>query len=139
MTAATWRGWLVAAAIFLLGAAIGAGGMTWFGGRALRNALRAGSEPSLAERAAVRIGSDLTKSLQLTPDESARVQAILDQSAANLRAMRLRAVAQAGTELRGAVERIAAELPPDKRAEFYRVMARRQERLGLPLRGNPNP
>jgi hypothetical protein len=127
-----WRGWLVAIAIFVLGVAVGGAGVTWAGIRAVRQALQApAGERGAADRAAKRIGADLTKRLQLTPEMSARVQAILDQSATNLKSVRAQAAARAADELRMSTERIAAELPPEKHAEFYRVIARRYERLGL--------
>lgn len=133
VSAPRWRGWLVAAAIFILGLAVGAAGAAWFGTRLVRQALQAPLEaPGLADRAAVRIGAELTKTLELTPDQSARIQGQLAQSAANLKAVRLRARAQAAAELRDSIKRISAELPPEKRAEFQRLVARRYEQLGLP-------
>lgn len=132
MTASRWRGWLVAAAIFLLGLAVGGAGTMALGVRAFRKAMQSpGSVRGLAERAATRIGADLTESLQLTPEQSARVQVILDDSAANMKAVRARAAMEAVAELRESTARIAAALPPEKHAEFYRVIARRFERLGL--------
>lgn len=122
----------MAIAIFLLGIAVGGAGMTWAGIRAVRQALQApAGERGAADRAAKRIGADLTKTLELTPEMSARVQAILNQSATNLRAVRAQARVKAAEELLMATERIAAELPPEKHAEFYRVIGRRYERLGL--------
>lgn len=127
-----WRGWLVAVAIFLLGIAVGGTGMAWVGVRIVRQALQSPTgERGAADRAAKRIGADLTKRLELTPEMSARVQVILAESASNLKAVRAKAVAEAAIELRVATERIAAELPPEKHAAFYRVIARRYQRLGL--------
>jgi hypothetical protein len=128
-----WRGWLAAVAIFVFGAAIGCAGTMWFGVRALRQSLQApiGSR-GIADRAAERIGAELTKKLQLTPAESARVRAILDESAGRLKALRGQVALQAIAELRASNEKIAAELPPEKRAEYYRIVAQRYERLGLP-------
>ncbi|WP_334319623.1 hypothetical protein OH491_07470 [Termitidicoccus mucosus] len=125
--------WIAAAAVFLLGLAVGGAGAVWFGTRALRTRLQAGPEawPAQSERIIDRIQADLTKSLALTPEESARVEATLRESAGAMRAIRLRAFAQARMELRAAIRKIAAELPPEKRDEFHRVMARRYERLGL--------
>jgi hypothetical protein len=96
-----------------------------------RRALQSAGERGFAERVANRIGADLTASLQLTPDEASRVQAILDQSAVRLKAVRAQAAGQALAELRAANQRIAAELPPDKRAQYRRLLAQRYERLGL--------
>ncbi|MBI5382612.1 MAG: hypothetical protein HZA31_11985 [Opitutae bacterium] len=136
-----WRGWLVAGAIFVLGVAAGGAGTVWLGVRYLRQSLQApASARSTADRAAERIGADLTKTLQLTPAESARVQAILAESAGNLKTLRVQATAQIAAELRASNARIVATLPPEKRPEFYRVIARRYERLGLtPPTPGPSP
>ena len=127
------KAWLVAAVIFIGGAVVGGGGTAWLGLRLLRHAIRASSVGGgLADRAALRIGSELTSSLKLTPEQSIRIQAILDHSAGNLKTMRARVAADAVAELRDSTARIAAELPAEKRPEFYRLIARRYERLGLP-------
>lgn len=133
MSGSTWRGWLAAAAIFVLGVGVGGAGMAWAGIRIFRHALlNPATTRGLADRAADRIGAELTKNLKLTPEESAQVQTILGQTAANLRSVRVQAAAQASTEVRSAIHRIATALPVEKRAEFYRLAARRYERLGLP-------
>lgn len=132
MSAQRWRGWLVASSIFVLGIAVGATGTTWIGARAIRRALQAPIAASgPADRAAARIGADLKESLQLTPDQAARLQTILDASATRMKEIRIRAALQVGLELRRSTAQLAAELPPEKRPEFYRVIARRFERLGL--------
>lgn len=135
------RAWLVAGAIFISGVAVGGAGMAWMGMRLLRQALQTpASAPGPADRAATRIGDDLTRTLRLTPEESDRVQAILDQSAARLKNLRVQVAADARNELRTSTEKIAAELPPEKRPEFYRLIARRYERLGFsPPTPNPSP
>lgn len=132
MSTGRWRGWLAAAGLLILGIALGSAGTTWLGGRMVREALQGGAETGLADRAAVRIGADLAKTLQLTPAEAARVQAILDQSAVRLKAVRAQAATQALQELRATSQRVAAELPPEKRAEYRRLFLRRFERLGFP-------
>jgi len=132
MSESRWRGWLVAAAIFVLGVGVGGAGMAWVGVRLVRHALvNPGSGRGLADRATGRIGADLTANLNLTPEESAQVQAILTQSTTNLRTVRQNAAAQATAEFRSAAQRIAATLPKEKRVEFYRLISRRYKRLGL--------
>jgi len=127
-----WRGWLIAIAIFILGVGVGGAGMAWAGVRVFRHVLQnPASSRGLADRAAERIGTDLTQKLQLTPDESAKVQAILAESAANLRNVRAQAATQATAELRTAVKRIADALPREKRADLYRIIGQRYKRLGL--------
>ena len=127
------RAWLVAAAIFVSGIAVGGAGTAWVGLRVLRHALRApATAPGFADRAAGRIAAELTSTLKLTPDQSLRVHAILERSAGNLKAIRARAGAEAAAELRDSTTQLVADLPAEKRAEFYRLIARRYERLGLP-------
>ncbi len=127
-----WRAWLVATAIFILGLAVGIAGTTWAGLRIFRQNLQnPGSNRSFADRAAERIGADLADTLKLNAAESTRVQTILDQSATNLKALRVRGALLAAAELRASSEKIAATLPPEKRVEFYRVITQRYERLGL--------
>lgn len=133
MTATHWRAWMIALAIFVFGTAVGAATMAGFGLRAFRRAMQAPeTRAGFADRAATRMGADLKKNLDLTPDQAAEIQAILDQSAANMRAIRVRSAAQARAELRESTARIARTLPPEKRAEFFRLIARRYHRLGLP-------
>ncbi len=133
MSGARWRGWLMALAIFIAGAALGSAGTAWLGLRFLRQTLQASPDvEGPADRAAARIGNELTERLQLTADESARVQTILAQSAQRMKSIRATAAASARDELRGASAQIAAELPREKHAEFYRVIAQRYQRLGLP-------
>ncbi len=141
MNGARWRGWVAGGVIFVFGVAIGAGMVAWTGQRVIRQALQnSPGEIALADRAATRIGTELQGSLRLSAEEAARVRAILDQSARNLKALRVSVGGQAAAELRGAVGRIAAELPPGKRVELYRLLGRRYERLGLtPPRANAAP
>jgi hypothetical protein len=133
--------WAAAVAGLLLGAAAGGASTVWLGARALRIRLQAGPEawPAQSERAVTRIQADLTQSLALTPEEEARVEAVLRESAGTMRAIRMRAFAQMQTELRAAIRKIAAELPPEKRAGFYQVMAKRYNRLGLQPPALPPP
>jgi len=132
MSALRWRGWLAAIAIFLLGVGVGTAGTAWVGARMIRNAIMNPTpNRTLADRAAERIGADLTKNLALSPQESAQVQAVLAQSATNLKALRVQVAVQTRTEFRAAARRIADLLPPEKRADFYRLVSRRYERLGL--------
>lgn len=139
MSAVRWRGWLIAAAIFCLGVAVGGAGTVWWGARHLRRTFAASGETGFADRAAGRIGAELKRSLELSGDDATRVQAILDDTARSLKGVRVRAAIQAGAELRAAIRRIAATLPPEKRGEFYRIVAKRYERLGLAVPADDAP
>ena len=126
------RGWLAALTLFALGLAVGAAGTGWFGLRLIRRAFQAPvGAVGPADRAATRIGADLTEELALTPEQSARVQAILNQSASNLKTIRADASAAAAAELRDAAQRLAATLPPEHHDALHRILARRYERLGF--------
>lgn len=126
------RAWFAALALVLLGVAVGAAGTGWLGLRAIRRAVQApAGAVGPADRAAARIAADLTNELALTPEQSAQVQTILNQSATNLKAIRADAMTAAAAELRATTERIATALPPEKHAALHRVLARRYERLGL--------
>jgi len=127
-----WRGWVVAAAIFVLGVGVGGAGMAWVGIRVFRQAIQnPPANRGLADRAAELIGTDLKKTLKLTPEEFAKVQAILSQATVNLKAVRQQAGVQAAAEMRSTAQQIATTLPREKRREFYRFITRRYERLGL--------
>lgn len=127
-----WRAWLVAAMIFVFGVAVGGTGAVVIGLRQFRQFMQNPAEArGPADRAAERIGADLTKTLQLTPEQSARTQAILNETAGNLRTIRVRAGLRAAVELRASVERLSAEMPPEKRDEFRRLIRSRFERIGL--------
>lgn len=127
-----WRAWLVAAMIFVFGVAVGGTGAVVIGLRQFRQFMQNPAEArGPADRAAERIGADLTKTLQLTPEQSARTQAILNDTAGNLKTIRVRAGLRAAVELRASIERLSAEMPPEKRAEFRQLIKRRFERLGL--------
>tara|TARA_R110002050_G_scaffold147010_1_gene272608 strand:- start:206 stop:649 length:444 start_codon:yes stop_codon:yes gene_type:complete len=137
------RAWLIAGLIFVLGVLVGVAGTTWVGTRLVKRALRAFPEGAgLAERAADRIGRNLTDELDLTEAESARVAIELDQTVARLREIRVDAGTQLRAELKRAIRRIAQTLPREKRAAFYRRIGERFERLGLPApsaEGEENP
>jgi hypothetical protein len=127
-----WRGWLVAGLIFLLGGAAGVTCTVVVGKRVLRNALVAPADaPGRADRVAARVAADISENLQLTSEQSERVREILADSAQNLKAIRRQAAVDVGAELRRSTQRIAAELPPEKRAELYRVIAGRFTRIGI--------
>lgn len=128
-----WRAWLGVLAIFVLGAVVGGSAAAWVGGKLIRERLNApASAPGAADRTAARIAAELSATLELTPELSARVQQLLDESAANMKDIRARAVQEARREVRASARRIAAELPAEERAEFYRIIGRRFERLGMP-------
>jgi hypothetical protein len=131
-TRASWRAWLLAAGFLLLGAAIGGAAVTMIGIRKFRQTLRDPSAgPGLAERAVERIGGELTQSLSLTPEQSARVKERLGASAVKLRGMRVDFTQQVREEIRSTLRDIARDLPADKRAEFRRLVIQRYAKLGL--------
>ena len=133
MNTAKKRSWILAIAIFLLGAIAGATATMFLGVRLLRRTLQSPVENrSFADRAAQRVADDLIDTLQLTPEQAAHVRGILADSAGHMKAIRANAARQAASELAASTNRIAAALPPEKHEAFYRVIAQRYERLGLP-------
>ena len=140
MIASRTRAWLIALAIFVLGLAVGTAATAALGLRSIRQALRdPEGRVTFAERATDRIERELTRSLDLTPAEAKQLAANLEQTRANFRALRQRAAVDIRGELRATVRRIAADLPPEKRREFLRHVARRVERLGLPALEETDP
>lgn len=132
MNGSKWRGWLLAILIFSLGAAVGGSAVTLLGIRFLRRTFQSPvANRGLADLAARRVGEDLADALKLTPEQTAQVQSILNDSATQLKTIRAQAALQVAAELRGSTERIASALPPEKHDELYRVIGKRYERLGL--------
>lgn len=132
MTSLPLRAWLVALAIFLLGAAAGGVTTAWVGARALRESVNPETQHrGHRERAVRRIGAEMTRKLELTPEESRQVQEILDQTAAGLRGHRQEMARESMREFRQAARRIAAVLPPEKRDAFQHLLKQRFRRLGL--------
>ena len=126
-----WQAWLGAAAIFFLGLTVGAVGTVFVGARAIRRALRNPPAVTLADRATARMGRDLARELQLTPEEAARVNADLAQVAADLRAARQRTMQELRQEVRAGMVRIGRDLPPEKRPQYREYLRRRFQRAGL--------
>lgn len=128
------KGTLLAFGIFAIGFLLGGSFVTLYGIRLMRQAIR---NPvgirGPADRAVERIGGDLKDSLGLTPEQTARVQEILDRSASNLKGIKRDAADLAYKELERATAEIAATLPKEKHPAFYQIIVRRYERLGLPV------
>lgn len=134
MISSRLKGTLIAFGIFSIGFLLGGSFVTLYGIRLMRQAIR---NPvgirGPADRAVDRIGGDLKDSLALTPEQTARVQEILDRSALKLKMIKRDAAGLAYKELERATAEIAATLPEEKHAAFYQIVARRYERLGLPI------
>ncbi len=126
------RAWIVAAAIFVLGVAVGGLATTWLGLHRLRHNLRnPGSSSALFDRAGNRIGDDLVSALQLTPAEEANVRNQIERMVAQLKQLRHRGALDAAAEVRATVRRIQSTLPPEKREKLREVLRQRFEKLGL--------
>ena len=126
-----WHAWLGAIAIFFLGLTFGIVGTVFVGARVIRRALRTPPAVTLADRATARMGRDLARELQLTPEEEARVNADLAQVAADLRATRQRTMQEMRQEVRAAMVRIGRDLPPEKRPLYREYLRRRLHRAGM--------
>ena len=129
---ARWHAWLGAIVIFLLGLTVGVLGTVVVGVRAVRrNLLTPPTAPGFADRAAGRIARQLADELQLTPDQAERVRADFAQAAANIRAVRGRALREVRQEVWAAVVRAGQDLPPDKREQYRARMRKRFARAGF--------
>lgn len=129
-----WRAWLVAAMIFLLGLGCGTAGTVGIAWWRLRGWFQApASAPGIADRVTNRLTRQLTKELELTPDEAAKLEARLDVTAVKLKEARVRFKQEVTRELRSSFLGIAADLPPDKRGEFRRIVRERFLKLGVDL------
>jgi hypothetical protein len=91
------------------------------------------SAPGIADRVTNRLNAQLSKELELTPEEAAKIKATLDGTAVNLKQARVHFAREVTTELRSSFRRIAADLPPDKQAEFRRIVRERFHRIGVDL------
>lgn len=126
------RGWVAALTIFAVGLAVGGAGTAWLGARMLKSWVQSpASARGAADRMAERLGEELTRELVLTPDEAARVRTLLEESAAAMKRIRVRTAIDVATELRASAQRLQAALPEEKHAALRRVLAQRNERLGV--------
>jgi len=129
-----WRVWLSAAMIFLLGIGCGTAGTVGIAWWRLRGWFQApASAPGMADRVTNRLSAQLTKELELTPEESAKIEATLDVTAASLKQARVNFAQEVTRELRSSFRRIAADLPPDKRTEFRHIVRARFLKFGVDL------
>ncbi len=126
-----WHAWLGAAAIFCLGLTVGVVGTVFVGARAIRRALRNPPALTLADRATARMGRELARELQLTPEQAARVNADLAEVAAGIRAARMRTMQEMRQEVRAGMVRIGQDLPPEKRPQYREYLRRRFLRAGI--------
>lgn len=132
MNGSTLRAWLAALAIFFLGLAVGGVGVIAVVHHVVRRAIQNPGAGRFIDRATERVGNDLTRDLQLSPDDAAKVKSILADTAGNLKGIRRQSAQQVSAEIRATVRRLAEALPAEKRPELYRLVARRYEKLGLP-------
>lgn len=132
MKTGRWRAWVAALLIFVVGVGVGVAGSSYVALRRLREIVRAPENtPGRMERAAPRLAAELTRKLELTPEESARVLAALEQSAADLKTLRNRFAHDATEEVRMTLREIGATLPPAKRQELRRLLVERFGKLGV--------
>ena len=119
-------------ALFLLGVIVGIGGTVSVMIHRLQNNL---SHPELAEgpanRVLNRIGADLDKHLDLTPEESTAVREELEMSRNELRVIRINLSQDLRTVAAAAVERISDRLPEAKRTLLRERASERLKPWGL--------
>lgn len=127
-----WKGILAALAIFVLGCAFGGTVAVVAGARIIRHRLQMPvTERGLADRLVEQLGADLSRELALDARESDKVRVVLQQSALNMKKLRLQLTEGAARELDDCAARLAAALPPEKHARLYQMLAKRYQRLGV--------
>lgn len=128
-----WKALLAAFFLFVAGVAVGVLGTVGFGLRQMRTLLREPAAHGRFDKALGRVENRLTKDLDLDAAQSAMVHREFARTGEEMRAMRVDTVQRTRRAVGAAVLRIGAELPPEKRAELRRLVARRLGRLGLDL------
>ena len=83
------------------------------------------------DRAVERIQKKLAGELKLTDTEAAAVQAELARTAGEFKALRVDTVQKVRADVADTVRRIAAALPPEKRADFYKLVKERFARFDM--------
>lgn len=133
MNATRWQAWLAAAAIFVFGLALGTAGMAVFGIRAIERTLEAPPQPpaQMMDQATARIAGQLRRDLDLDAEAEARVRAELRRAAVAIRRLRVESNRELQAEIRAASARIAAELPPEKRAQLEGRITQQLRRFGM--------
>lgn len=128
-----WKALLAAALIFVAGVAVGVLGTVGFGLRQIRTLFREPAGHGRFEKALGRVENRLVQELALDETQAAMVRRELERTGEELRAMRADNVQRTRRAFGAAMLRIGSELPPEKRAELRRLVARRLGRLGLDL------
>ncbi len=110
------------ATIFVAGAAAGAS-LTWF------QTHRHDSQPASTEKVGSRLQDRLKAKLNLAPDQTKKLQPILDHTASELCAARCKALRETDQILCNAYRQIAAELNPTQKEKLAAFERERKEWL----------
>jgi len=122
----SWRVAVGVLALIVFGFALGVGFTTWLGMRRVRAFINdPTSVRTMGDRGLGRIRNHLVDELGLTPEEKARVEAILDKSATTMRTMRRENMRAVRGEIHRAMREIADSLPPEKREKLQQQLAKR--------------
>jgi hypothetical protein len=139
MNSSRWKVWVAAIVIFFAGIAVGSVITVGIGSRMLRNAIRANpTAAGQADRSMVRLHRNIVRELKLDDANSAKIKSELDQTALELKRLRFATVLRARAILREAVNRIATDLPPEKREKFKTMSEQRLRRVGLDPEQTPD-
>ncbi len=128
-----WKALLAAFFLFVAGVAVGVLGTVGFGVRQMRAMLREPARHGRFEKALGRIENRLVQELALDPTQTAMVHREFERTGEEMRSIRTDTMQRTRRAVGAAVLRIGAELPPEKRVELRRLMARRLDRLGIDL------
>jgi len=132
MSTPRWKVFLAAFGLFFAGFVVGGLVTAKIGAHLIRKAWLA---PTTArgpvDRAVERIQKSLTSELKLDAAQSAAVQTELAATTAQLKTLRVETVQKVRADIADSVRRIAATLPPEKRADFYKLVKERFTRFGM--------
>ncbi|MFA6288609.1 MAG: hypothetical protein WC661_14590 [Opitutaceae bacterium] len=140
MNTPRWKVVLAAFGLFVAGLMVGGLVTAKIGAHLIRKAWLA---PSTArgpvDRAVERIQKNLTSELKLDATQSAAVQTELALTAQEFKTLRVETIQKARADIADSVRRIAATLPPEKRADFYKLVKERFARFEMPAPGDETP
>lgn len=135
-----WRALLAAFVLFAVGFVAGSAITVVVAARVVRNLFIAPADaPAPIDRTLARFEESLTEDYALTPAQQAALHAEIGRSATRLKQLRVETSQHLRDEIHLIVERLAAELPPEHRLDFYAKAHRRFDWMGLDLTAPVDP
>jgi len=133
------RAWIAAGLFFVAGMAVGSIITLRIGQRLVRHAFSAPADaPAPIDHRAKKIEAQLKRALDLSPSQEAQVDAAIEQTTHEFKALRVDTGRRLQEVLNRGVAAAAAPLTPAQRAKFLELAKERMDRLGLVLTPPPN-